>query len=82
MPVIYGLPIVGVLLILFVIVRDIARRDRERRLQRGRRVKVSGKTIGRSERSQMRENADSATVIDTFIRTGPQIPSPPDKGPR
>ena len=68
----YGLPLVGVLLILLVVVRDVARRDRLRHRQRARKSEryYWERTNDRSERSQMREDSDQATVMDTIVRTG------------
>ena len=68
MSAIVGLPLVGVLLVIFVLVRDAARKDKLRRRERGRQAgRFYWQPPERSERSQMRENA----APDTIARTGP-----------
>lgn len=68
MSVIVGLPLVGVLLVALVLVRDVARRHRLRRKGRQRQAgRFYWQPADRSERSQMR--ADAAP--DTIARTGP-----------
>lgn len=68
----YGLPLIGVLLILLVVARDVARKYRLRRRKRERaseRFYWESKS-GRSERSQMREDSHQTTVMDNIVRTG------------
>ncbi len=65
----YGLPLVGILIIVLVLVRDVARRAKLRRrpaIRKGERF--YWQPADRSERSQMRETADNTTVMNTIAR--------------
>ena len=68
-----GLPLIGILLIVLVLVHDAARQARLRRKQRERRtVRYYWE---RAESSSMRQSSDRNGYIDTCIRTGLQPPS-------
>ena len=70
MSAVYGLPLIGVLLILLVLVRDAARKDKLRRRKRESERFYWESKSGRSERSQMREDTHQTTVMDSMNRTG------------
>ena len=68
-----GLPLIGILLIVLVLVHDAARQARLRRKQRERRtVRYYWE---RTESSSMRHSSDRNGYIDTLIRSGIQPPS-------
>ena len=68
-----GLPLVGLLMIVLLLVRHVARKDklrrREQARQRERERRHRDRKSDRSERSQMREDADQTTIMDTIVRT-------------
>jgi hypothetical protein len=70
MPAVYGLPLVGVLLIVLILVRRAARKDKRRRRdharQRERERFYWERASDRSERSPMREDAHQTTVMDSI----------------
>ena len=67
MSAVYGLPLIGVLLIVLVLVRDAARKER---LRRGNRSRKGGRFYweapSRPARSEMRETSDQTTVMDSI----------------
>jgi hypothetical protein len=69
MSAVYGLPLVGVLLFLLVLVRDAARKDKLRRRKRESERFYWESKSGRSERSEMREDSHQTTVMDSMTRT-------------
>jgi len=70
MSAVYGLPLIGVLLFLLVLVRDAARKDKLRRRKRESERFYWESKSGRSERSEMREDSHQASVMDSMTRTG------------
>ena len=64
-----GLMLIGVLLIALLLVRSAVRRVKLRREEKLRRMRSFVKTAGRSERSQMREDAHQPAVMDAIERT-------------
>jgi hypothetical protein len=66
----YGLPLIGVLVILLVLARGAARKDRLRRRKREPERFYWESKSDRSERSQMREDSHQNTVMDTMNRRG------------
>lgn len=70
MSAVYGLPLIGVLLFLLVLVRDAARKDKLRRRKRESERFYWESKSDRSERSQMREDSHQTTVMDSMTRTG------------
>ncbi len=70
MSAVYGLPLIGILLILLVLLRDAARKDRLRRRKRESERFYWESKSGRSERSEMREDSHQTTVMDSLTRTG------------
>ena len=72
MSAVYGLPLIGVLLMLLVMVRDVARKDRLRRRKRERESErfYWERTSDPSEPLQMREDSHQTTVMDNVVRTG------------
>jgi hypothetical protein len=72
MSLVIGLPLIGVLLILFFVARNVGRNDRLRRRRRERNSKrfYWQSRDSRSERSQMREDSDPTTIANTVTRLG------------
>ena len=67
MSAVYALPLIGVLLIVLVLVRDAERKDRLRRGNRSRqRGRLYWETPSRSARSEMRETSDQAAAMDSI----------------
>jgi hypothetical protein len=72
----WGLPIIGVLLIVLVLVRNAARKAKLRRRQTPRGAgKFHPQSDSRSERSEMRETAHNGRVVDTLARTTARRPT-------
>jgi hypothetical protein len=72
MSLVIGLPLIGVLLILFFVARNVGRNDRLRRRRRERKSRPFywQSRESRSERSQMREDSDPTTIANTTIHPG------------
>lgn len=72
MSIIIGLPLIGVLLILLVVARNLGRNDRLRRRRRERNSQrfYWRPEDDRSERSQMRADIDPTTAVHTITRPG------------